>query len=78
MAEKTEGKKKKLTGKEIREALRIYRFILPYKWHFIIGMICLVVSTVFTQTVSLVDLIKGSKNKLPPNCLNVDKDNKCI
>lgn len=41
-------------------------------------LVCLVVSTVFTQTVSLVDLIKGSKNKLPPNCLNVDKDNKCI
>ncbi len=27
------------------EALRIYRFILPYKWHFIVGMLCLVIST---------------------------------
>ncbi len=58
MAEKTEGKKKKLTGKEIREALRIYRFILPYKWHFIIGMICLVVST------GVVSVIPGGFGKL--------------
>lgn len=27
------------------DALRIYRFILPYKWHFIVGMVCLVIST---------------------------------
>ncbi len=31
--------------KEIQHALKIYRFILPYKWQFILGMLCLVIST---------------------------------
>lgn len=35
----------KFSLKQISTSLRIYRFILPYKWQFIIGMICLVVST---------------------------------
>src|ERR1043165_3855838 len=39
------AKKKLLSRKEILEALRIYRFILPYKWQFIVGMVCLVIST---------------------------------
>ncbi len=43
MAENTE--KKRLKWSEITHSLRIYRFILPYKWHFIAGMICLVIST---------------------------------
>ncbi len=37
--------KRKVSGDEIKKALSIYRFILPYKWQFIIGLICLVVST---------------------------------
>ncbi len=43
--ETAEEKKKRLSPKEIFHSLRIYRFILPYKWHFIIGMICLVISS---------------------------------
>ncbi|HLP51572.1 MAG TPA: ABC transporter ATP-binding protein [Chitinophagales bacterium] len=39
------AKRKLISWKEIVESLRIYRFILPYKWQFIIGMLCLVVST---------------------------------
>ena len=45
MAEQEEEKKKKLSPKHIFHSLRIYRFILPYKWYFIVGFICLVVST---------------------------------
>jgi ATP-binding cassette subfamily B protein len=45
MAETVEEKKKPLTPKKIFHSLRIYRFILPYKWHFIVGMICLVISS---------------------------------
>lgn len=37
--------KRKVSGDEIKNALSIYRFILPYKWQFIIGLVCLVVST---------------------------------
>jgi ATP-binding cassette, subfamily B, bacterial len=40
------------------EAIRIYRFILPYKKQFIIGMICLVVST------GVVTFIPGGFGKL--------------
>ncbi|HEY0261739.1 MAG TPA: ABC transporter transmembrane domain-containing protein [Chitinophagales bacterium] len=40
-----EENKKRVSGKEIKHALSIYKFILPYKWHFAIGMFCLVVST---------------------------------
>lgn len=47
MAEKEteEEKKKRLSPNQIFHSLRIYRFILPYKWQFITGFICLVVST---------------------------------
>ena len=51
-------KKKLISRKEIVDALRIYRFILPYKWHFIVGMICLVVST------GVVSFIPGGFGKL--------------
>ena len=40
-----EEEKKKLSPKHIFHSLRIYKFILPYKWHFIVGMICLVISS---------------------------------
>lgn len=40
-----EENKKRISGSELKRSLNIYRFILPYKWHFILGMICLVVST---------------------------------
>ncbi len=40
-----EENKKRVSGIEIKHALSIYKFILPYKWHFAIGMFCLVVST---------------------------------
>ena len=45
MAETLEEKKNKFSLQYILHSLRIYRFVLPYKWHFIIGFICLVVST---------------------------------
>jgi ATP-binding cassette subfamily B protein len=37
--------KKRVGFGEIKDALRIYRFILPYKWQFILGLVCLVIST---------------------------------
>ncbi len=49
---------KLVSRKDIYEALRIYRFILPYKWQFIVGMLCLVVST------GVVSFIPGGFGKL--------------
>ncbi len=45
MADIEVEKKKPLSPNSIFHSLRIYRFILPYKWHFIVGMICLVISS---------------------------------
>lgn len=45
MSSQNGTEKKRISGKKIIESLRIYRFILPYKWQFIVGMICLVIST---------------------------------
>lgn len=53
-----EKKKKLISRQEITEALKIYRFILPYKWQFILGMICLVIST------GVVSFIPGGFGKL--------------
>jgi len=51
-------KKKVITRKQLTDTLKIYRFVLPYKWHFIVGMICLVVST------GVVSFIPGGFGKL--------------
>jgi ABC-type multidrug transport system fused ATPase/permease subunit len=52
------AKRKLFSSHQIAEALRIYRFILPYKWQFIIGMVCLVIST------GVVSFIPGSFGNL--------------
>src|SRR5579862_673651 len=56
MAEKEQ--KKVLNRKEVFHALRIYRFILPYKSRFLLGMVALVIST------GVVSLIPGGFGKL--------------
>ena len=59
MSETTETPKKKLfSRKEIVEALRIYRFILPYKWQFIAGMVLLIITS------SIVSVIPGGFGNL--------------
>jgi ABC-type multidrug transport system fused ATPase/permease subunit len=50
--------KKRPDSKQVIDALKIYRFILPYKWQFIVGMICLVIST------GVVSFIPGGFGKL--------------
>lgn len=49
--EKETEAKKRISGKQISQSLKIYRFILPYKWHFIIGMVCLVISTAVVSVI---------------------------
>lgn len=58
MAKTDEPKKKIVNLKELSHAFRIYRFILPYKWQFITGLICLVIST------GVVTVIPGGFGKL--------------
>jgi ABC-type multidrug transport system fused ATPase/permease subunit len=59
MKSPVEGADKRVISKDkLANTLKIYRFILPYKWQFIIGMICLVVST------GVVSFIPGGFGKL--------------
>src|ERR1700722_5724547 len=51
-------KPKNFNPRELIDAFKIYRFILPYKWHFLIGMIALVIST------GVVSVIPGGFGKL--------------
>lgn len=37
--------KRRVSFRDITSSFKIYRFIEPYKWQFILGMICLVIST---------------------------------
>ncbi|MDB5282396.1 MAG: ATP-binding cassette protein [Bacteroidota bacterium] len=50
--------KKLISRKEMIDALKIYRFILPYKWHFIVGMLFLVISS------GIVSVIPGGFGEL--------------
>lgn len=55
----TSEKKKAIPSwNQIKESLRIYRFILPYKWQFATGMLCLIIST------GVVSFIPGGFGKL--------------
>ncbi len=59
MPETTETPKKKIfSWKEVTEALRIYRFILPYKWQFITAMVLLIITS------SIVSVIPGGFGNL--------------
>ncbi|MFN8285825.1 MAG: ABC transporter ATP-binding protein [Chitinophagales bacterium] len=56
--EKEQSKRKLVSPKQISSAFRIYRFILPYKWHFIVGMLFLVITS------GVVSVIPGGFGKL--------------
>lgn len=42
---KDEKRKKRITKQDLQSALFIYKFMLPYKWHFFFGMIMLALSS---------------------------------
>jgi ABC-type multidrug transport system fused ATPase/permease subunit len=66
---KDAGSKKPFNLRRSFDSLKIYRFILPYKWQFIVGMICLVISTGVVSVIpggfgSLVDAATPAKETL--------------
>jgi len=40
-----EDKQIKVTGDSLRKSIGIFRFVLPYKWYFLVGMVFLLLST---------------------------------
>jgi ABC-type multidrug transport system fused ATPase/permease subunit len=62
------GKEKSKTGSGLRELTRLYRFLKPYVWKFVLGLVFLLISTgaslMFPKLLgNMVDL--GNKGKLP-------------
>jgi ATP-binding cassette subfamily B protein len=45
--------KKRVSQSDISKALSIYKYILPFKWHFIIGLLCLVASTAVVSIIPM-------------------------
>lgn len=45
----TDNNKKRISGKELKEALEIFKYVLPYKWYFIGAFIMLVLSSLLTM-----------------------------
>lgn len=44
-ADRAEGEQRKLSGERLRRSLKVFQYILPYKWPFIWGMFFLVVGS---------------------------------
>lgn len=44
-ADRAEGEQRKLSGERLRRSLKVFQYILPYKWPFILGMFFLVVGS---------------------------------
>lgn len=80
MPEDNEAQKKRLPSRQqIVDALRIYRFMLPYKWHFIVGMVCLVISTAVVSVIpsgfgKLVDAGLPAKEAIEQITATIKKD----
>ena len=49
-----EPEKKKMSGERLKEGLRIFRYVLPYKWQFLLGMFALVVGSLLFLAITLV------------------------
>ncbi|MEL7424883.1 MAG: ABC transporter transmembrane domain-containing protein [Bacteroidota bacterium] len=49
-----ESENKKMSGQRLKEGLRIFRYVLPYKWHFVMGMLALVVGSLLFLAITLV------------------------
>lgn len=49
-----ETTKKKLTGERLKEGLRIFRYVLPYKWQFGLGMLSLGIGSLLFLGITLV------------------------
>ena len=67
-------KGKQLTKNDWNSIIRLYRYILPYKWTFILGLLFLVFSTTASLVFpyifgSLIDIVNG-KDKLGINSIN--------
>jgi len=46
MSNQTESSKPRgISKQQLNQVLKIYRFILPYKWQFLVGMICLLITS---------------------------------
>lgn len=57
--------RKRITRAALKRSMRIFRYILPYKWPFIIGLLCLVTGSVsslfiFTEMGAMIDITQDN------------------
>jgi ATP-binding cassette subfamily B protein len=67
-----EDKKVKVSRDALKKSLRLFRFIKPYKWYFIIGVVFLLLSSATTLVFPklLGDILKVVENKMTAGSLN--------
>lgn len=61
----TEEKKKRITGKDLKNAFQVFSFMKPYKWHFISGFLLLVVASALFMTFPKIigEMMKAAEGK---------------
>ncbi len=72
VSEEVKSEKRKLDKNSFKNLLGVFKFILPHKWNFIIGLICLFLSSILllafpALTGSLVDI---AQNQIPEGFLD--------
>jgi ABC-type multidrug transport system fused ATPase/permease subunit len=60
-ADRTEGESRTLSGERLRRSLKVFQYVLPYKWPFILGMFFLTVGSLLFLAIM----------KLPGEILNI-------
>ncbi|MGV3559974.1 ABC transporter ATP-binding protein [Larkinella arboricola] len=70
--ENEEDKKVKVTRDALQKSLRLFQFIRPYRWYFIVGLVFLLLSSATTMVFPklLGDILKVVENKLEAGSLN--------
>ncbi|MEL6926761.1 MAG: ABC transporter transmembrane domain-containing protein, partial [Bacteroidota bacterium] len=68
----TEQNKTKVTRESFREALKIFQYIRPYRWYFILGMVLLALSSLVFMSFpyligKMINIAEGESNELGLN-----------
>lgn len=60
-----EEKRKRITGKDLKNAFKVFSFMKPYKWHFISGFVLLAVASVLFMTFPKIigEMMKAAEGK---------------
>lgn len=65
MARGENGERKRISKEALKKSMGIFRYVLPYKWIFTVGLICLLISSVSSVMIfsSLGDIVDAQKGQ---------------